>query len=318
LKRIGLRLSVARKISLAAAWAAVLVIPTAVGILNAPAIRAQSLQARAQSAAAATTKFEVASIKPGCGNMGGDGTIPKGRDDARDRRSGQSPGRLIECGTVMNFIQMAYVEFANGRLHPPEPMPISGGPAWINSDRYQINAKAGGTPSQIEMRGAMLRALLEDRFSLKIHHETREVPIYTLTVAKGGKLQPSKEGSCIPPDLTTPLEPGQKPCGVPLTTRNGPNLITEMVASLDDLSKVLGVTVGRPVIDKTGITGIFNLHLEFAIDEATSGVQPALSDESSGPSIFTALQQQLGLKLSSAKGPGEFLIIDHVEKPSPN
>lgn len=318
LKRIGLRLSFAKKIALAAAGVTVVTAPIAVGILNAPAIRAQSLQTGARAGGAATPKFEVASIKLGCGSMGGDGTVPKGRGGAR-RRQGQSPGRLNECSTVMDFIRMAYVEFANGRLHPPEPVPISGGPAWIHSDRYQINAKAEGTPSQIEMRGAMLRTLLEDRFRLKIHHETREVPVYALTVAKGGgTLQPSGEGSCIAPDFTTPLEPGQKPCGVPLTGIKGPNLTTEMVASLDAFSKVLGVTVGRPVIDKTGITGIFDLRLEFAIDEATPGIHPALSDEPPGPSIFTALQQQLGLKLVSAKGPGEFLIIDHVEKPSEN
>jgi uncharacterized protein (TIGR03435 family) len=82
---------------------------------------------------------------------------------------------------------------------------------------------------------------------------------------------------------------------------------------------VLGVTVGRPVINKTGITGVFDARLEFAIDESTPGVRPVSSpDDTPAPSIFAAIQQQLGLKLVSAKGPGESIVIDHVERPSEN
>ena len=215
----------------------------------------------------------------------------------------------------MDLIRTAYGEF----------VPISGGPAWINSDRYRIEAKAEGNTNPGIMGGPMLQALLEDRFQLKIHRETREVPVYALVVTKGGfKLQPSKEGSCIAPDdIGAHLTPGQKPCGIPMTQGKGPNMITEIEGSVDQFCKVIGASLGRPVINKTGITGVFDLHLEFARDEAIIGAGPrgpglTLSDDSAAPSVFTALQQQLGLKLESTKGPGEFFVIDHVEKPSEN
>ncbi len=91
---------------------------------------------------------------------------------------------------------------------------------------------------------------------------------------------------------------------------------TEIVGSIDRLCKVIGASLGRPVIDKTGIAGGFDLRLEFALDESV-GEHPS-DDTMAAPSIFTALQQQLGLKLESTKGPGEILIIDSVEKPSAN
>jgi uncharacterized protein (TIGR03435 family) len=265
---------------------------------------------------AAMPKFEVASIKPGCGRLDGGGTVSK---DGRTRPN-QSPGSLNECTTLIDFIRMAYLEFANGRQNPPEPVPISGGPAWIGSERYQINAKPEGAASPLAMRGPMLQALLEDRFKLKLHREVKHVAVYELTLSKGSpRLELAKKGSCFTLDPGSPLQPGQKPCGIPLTGTIGPNLRTEIIGSLDALSKVLGVTVGRPVINKTGIGGVFDVRLEFAIDESTPGVRPVSSTEDTpGPSIFTAVQQQLGLKLVSAKGPGESIFIDHVERPSEN
>ena len=89
-------------------------------------------------------------------------------------------------------------------------------------------------------------------------------------------------------------------------------------ATIDEFSKALGFVLGRPVINKSGITGLFDFRLEFAIDETTGGQRAAPSDEPAGPSIFTALQEQLGLKVDSAKGPGERLVIDHVERPAEN
>jgi uncharacterized protein (TIGR03435 family) len=206
----------------------------------------------------------------------------------------------------MDLIRTAYGEF----------VPISGGPAWIKSDRYRIDARAESNTSPRVMDGPMLQALLEDRFKLKIRRETREVSIYTLTVAKeGSKLQSAKEGSCVSPES---LQPGKKPCGMPMTRTKGPNLSTEIIGNLDEFAKLLGVTLGRPVVDRTGITGTFDFHLEFALDENTPNVRLEPSDEPPGPSIFTALQEQLGLKLASARGPAEFLVIDHVERPSEN
>ena len=265
--------------------------------------------------------FEVASIRPstgcdaGVGRGGGGGSSP-------------SPGRLtVRCGTVASLIRDAYVTYANGLSRNSNSVPIEGGPAWINSDRYDINAKPADKASQEMMSGPMLQGLLEDRFMLKIHRETREVPSYELTVAKGGlKLKSFQVGSCTPlpaRDLTKPPAPraklpaGQRYCGA-LGTPKGPNMALDIQGmSLDDFSKTLSLGLDRPVVNKTGITGMFDFHLEYAPDE----VQHTLTDQQTtptAPSIFTAVQEQLGLRLVPAKGSAEFLVIDHVERPSEN
>ena len=178
------------------------------------------------------------------------------------------------------------------------------------------------------MRGPMLQTLLEDRFKLKIHHETREVPAYALTVAKGGlKLHRFQEGNCIPRDYTSffeqfppqpfpELPPGQKYCGGG-TTVKGANVTLEATAmSIDNFIKYSLPGLDRPVVNKTGITGLFDFHLEFAPDDDPgAGATPA---EVAGPSIFTALERQLGLKAEQAKAPGDILVIDHVARPSAN
>jgi uncharacterized protein (TIGR03435 family) len=169
-----------------------------------------------------------------------------------------------------------------------------------STDSYDISAKAEGNPPLDQMVGPMLQALLEDRFQLKIHRETREIPMYALTVAKGGpKLRPFVEGSCTPFDLTKP------PAGIDAAMcrsalwRSGPGVMT------------------------MEFQGRFDVHLEFAPDQVTPGFlpgggNPPAAPDTGGPSIFTALQEQLGLKLESTKGPGDFLVMDHVERPSEN
>ena len=122
-----------------------------------------------------------------------------------------------------------------------------------------------------------MQALLEDRFKLKIHRESREVPVYALSVAKGGsKLQPFTDGSCIQrsiPPTTTPLAPGQVRCKSPFPQRKGQNVMLEAQGvSLYEFSVWFGLD--RPVVDETGLTGLFNLHLEFAPDESTPGFLP--------------------------------------------
>ena len=247
---------------------------------------------------------------------------------------------ILKCATAANLIQQAYVLFTNGLSLNPQSFPISGGPGWLDSDHYDITAKAEGNPPLETMMGPMLQSLLEDRFKLKLHRETREVPVYALTVAKAGlKLKPLDKPDCDPPDLTrilAPPAPGQQPpnfCGAARFGRNGAILTLNIhTMSLKEFSQYisrgpLGPQLDRPVIDKTGIDGIFDFHLEFAPDQNTPGfllqlrrpVQNGVpSDEPVGPSIFTALQEQLGLKLDPTKGPGDFLVIDHVEKPSEN
>jgi len=329
--RMVLRLNIAKKVALVIAGIAAVAAPVVVGMMNLPRLRAQ----------AAIPKFEVASIRlcgsgdPGGKNGGGarGGAGPGGPANSPDRLS-------MNCQSLRNLIRTAYALYPDGhRVMPGRTPPLEGGPGWIDSERYQITAKAEGTPGQDMMRGPMLQALLEDRFKVKVRRESREVPAYALTVAKNGpKLQPFQEGSCAILDFSkppAPPPPGEKPipiCGFALRKRSGTGVLWEVHGgTLDDLSSDLGGDLDRIVINKTGIAGKFDFHMEFAPDETTAGLnslrvgggepafpQPTASDPPGGPSIFTAIQEQLGLKLESAKGPREFLVIDRVEKPSEN
>jgi uncharacterized protein (TIGR03435 family) len=279
---------------------------------------------RAQSPAAAMPKFEVASVKQ-CKE------VPAGRGGGGD----PSPGRLhVNCETVKDLIRDAYDLLANGEMwrgtitRNSRTVPIEGNPSWINSDRYYIDAKAEGPQTQEMMRGPMMRTLLEDRFKLKIRRETRQGPVYELKVAQGGpKLEPVETGSCTPiKDFDwRKLAPGQKPpliCDGAMV-QNG-KLAFLAMSIADFCQNLTWDALDRPVIDKTGLTGRFNFRIEFAPDEGTPfghsvGVDPTTAPtEPAGPSIFTALQQQLGLKLERATGPVALLVIDHVERPSEN
>ena len=193
------------------------------------------------------------------------------------------------------------------------------------------------------LAGPMLQAFLEERFGLKTHRETREMPVYAMTVGKGGlKVQPLAEGACTPLDLThppAPPKPGDRPpnlCGVMMMgpTGKGDMMIEVRGSTMTQFAQRLSGRVDRTIVDRTGIAGKFNFHLEFTPDpymrgqaapagrgedagNAASPGSPAPSSDS-GPDLFGALQAQIGLKLSSDKGPVSFLIIDHVERPAAN
>jgi uncharacterized protein (TIGR03435 family) len=203
---------------------------------------------------------------------------------------------------------------------------VLGAPAWIDSDPFDITAKADNASVEL-MYGPMLQMLLEDRFSLKIHRATRELPVYTLTVARGGlKMQPTRPESCTPVDLKhiSPRSPTDRPpndlCGRASYGRNGPNKtvdawgVTMAQFAAVTLSRV---DLDRSVVDRTGLAGQFDIHLEFA-PEIGAGNTGGDSPAELGPSLFTALQEQLGLKLSPDKAPVEVLVVDHIEKPSGN
>jgi uncharacterized protein (TIGR03435 family) len=221
------------------------------------------------------------------------------------------------------------------------------GPEWIKSDGYSIEATAGGNPEALTMEGPMLQALLEDRFKLKIGRESREVPVYALTVAKSGfKLQPLAQGSCTPFDPLKPpasLAPADLKAAAAATCATassiglrkaptGPVTADFRGITLDDFSKALDRAMDRAILNRTGIMGRFDIHMVFAPDEAVPAFMPGgrllgfagppsppvQGDPVGGPSIFTAIQEQLGLKLEGAKAPGEFFSIDHVERPSEN
>lgn len=261
-----------------------------------------------------TPKFEVASVRP-CKNDTGPGY--------RGGRGISSPGRLdLVCQPLRVFLVRAYVYYRDGHLNLLQPLPeIQGAPDWID-DRYSITAKGEGSATDGMMNGPMLKTLLEDRFKLKIHRGTKEIPVYELTIAKGGLKAPRPAGTCTPLDWNTPLpdqlqNQTQKQC-IDRETRRGPSVLVQLDAvSIAAFIKFFLSRLDRPVIDKTGLTGLFDFHLEYAPDQA--GVNgPATSADPEGSPIFTALQQQIGLKLTRAKGPGEFLVIDHVERPSAN
>ena len=304
------KLSPVKKVVLAATGMTVLTLPIATGMMNA-------LPIADQSAAGVTPRFEVTSVKPCQGERG-----------LESRAGDTSPGRLSTgCDFLVDdnnlgLIQRAYVRFAGGHANPIGVLAIKGGPKWVHSDMYKIDARAEGKPSREMMLGPMLQALLEDRFKLKIHREAEEKPVYALTVAKGGsKLKAFREGSCVQIPLTRPLpplEPGQRYCDNMISARN-PSLDAEAI-TMKDFSKLLDLIVDRPVVDETGMTGKYDIHLKFSRDEVTTGLRepPPGASAPTGPTIFAAIQEQLGLKLVSTRGSVEFLVIDHVEKPSAN
>jgi uncharacterized protein (TIGR03435 family) len=177
---------------------------------------------------------------------------------------------------------------------------ISGGPKWFDTDRFDVEATAAGAPARNQML-VMLQTLLADRFQLKAHHETQQGTVFVLSVDKSGhKLKPPKDTdrSIIFYIRNTPLDqPGVS------YSQEGHN------ATLPQLAERLSGILGRPVLDQTGIKGNFDFRVDYATDNA-----PA----ETGPSILTAIREQLGLRLEAQKGPVEFLVIDHAEKPSAN
>jgi len=198
---------------------------------------------------------------------------------------------------------------------------LAGGPSWIRSDRYDVEAKAEGDPTVRQMEGPMLQALLVERFKLAFHRETQQLPVYELTGAGGTtKLQPTQEGTCtaysldaVPPSAAAELS--TRFCGIG-SSQNGTNRALDgKGVSMGALANAIARTVQRSVIDKTGLTGAYDLHLQWTDAPLNNTPTPETSD---GPSIFKAVTEQLGLKLESAKGPVEVIVIDRIERPSAN
>jgi uncharacterized protein (TIGR03435 family) len=234
--------------------------------------------------------------------------------------SSQSPDRLtMDCLPVRTLITVAYTLNAGGRTTPPPyPVPVERLPSWADSERYTIEAKSQGNAPASIMRGPMLQALLEDRFSLKVHRETRDGRVYVATVAKGGPKLQAFGGGCTPVEFVHPAPtPPQNPC---LESRhaNGPNITIDIPGmDLDSFLWFLGAFNGSarfdgPVVNKTGLTGYFHFHLEF-LDPSDPN-----SEDAQFPPIITALEQQLGLKVEAGRGPHEYLVVDRLERPTPN
>jgi uncharacterized protein (TIGR03435 family) len=241
-------------------------------------------------------EFEVATIKP---------TPPD-----------WSKGRYIRMQTAHQFVARNHalktLIMAAYNLYPGA---ISGGPAWVESDHYDILAE---TPDEVRPslneQMSMLRKLLADRFQLTFHREQKEFPIYALTVAKGGsKLKESTMSPDASPEGPPALVFVVSPQFIHLPGRN---------ATMAELASVFQrAALDRPVVDKTGISGRFDFDLEWMPDETQfDGAFGRLANtyDSAKPGLFAAIQEQLGLRLEATKGPVEAFVIDHVERPSEN
>jgi uncharacterized protein (TIGR03435 family) len=190
---------------------------------------------------------------------------------------------------------------------------ISGAPDWVKSDHWDIAAKGEGDPPVSEIR-EMLQRLIEDRFQLKYHADTKDVVEYHLVVSSAGKLKRAEPGDC--PSILSgslPSQPDDAPCG---TLRNSAGNTKGYKLTAGELAGSLSMFLGRSVVDKTGLTGRYDIELRWTPESAQ--MQPGGVAEGGPPSIFTALREQLGLKLESAKGSVKTLVIDHVERPSEN
>jgi len=241
-------------------------------------------------AADANAVFEVATIKPS-------------KPDA--------PGKAIMMNGVnfstLNTSLSDLIVFAYG-LHAKQ---VTGGPAWMETVKFDLSARpeAEGMPNQKQLK-TMMQKLLTDRFKLVFHRDKKELPVYAITVAKGGPKLAKSEGD---------------PNGLPGLFFRGRGVLPARNANMGDLAMVMqGAVLDRPVVDQTGLAGRFDFTLTWTPDQfqfpgfPPGGAPPAADNADAPPDLFTAMQQQLGLKLETTKAPAEVLVIDRVEKPSEN
>lgn len=202
---------------------------------------------------------------------------------------------------------------------------ISGAPGWISSERYDVTAKAAKPDVTHDDYALMLRALLVDRFRLSAHSEERELGGYTLAIDKAGSKLVAASAPCAEPGAPRdPRNPNVVTCGTFFT---GPASLDARKMSAPQFASTLSMVLAAPVIDKTGATGVYDIHLEFNPEgtnlngrgvRALDTTADANNPDSDKPSIFTALQKQLGLRLEAAKVPTKVLVIDHIERLTEN
>lgn len=265
-------------------------------------------------AAGAVPAFEVASIRR---NTSGTGMVSMN----------------MAPGGRMNFVNVAVRQLIV-RAYEVQPFQVIGGPDWLTNERYDIIAKAEGdaSPAQLNL---MLQQLLADRFKLVVRRETRELPVYYLVQARDdGRLGPALKPAAVECGPQGRGRPGGPPAAAPGAGagRGGPGAGCQMMIAagrlqaggqpMSQFASVLANQVGRPIIDKTGLTGGFDIELSWMpegrgnpVGPLPNGVQlPAIDPDA--PSLFTAVQEQLGLKLEAGRGPVEVLVIDNVQPPT--
>ena len=311
---IARKLDFSRKLLLSAAGLLAVVVPIFFGLVNATPIRAQTQSETAAAGAPDLEShgFESASIKP-----------HKSSGAVEMSRVSFTPyGFTATNVTLQTLIRDVYRVQASQIVGPPD---------LLNSDKYDIDARMEKSVSDelrkldpmqsLPERQRMLQALLADRFKLTVHHETKELPVYALIIAENGaKLQQAKPGDTYANGIKGP---NGHPGG-PGNVRMGRGTLTGQALSMADFVRALSDQLGRPVLDKTGLTGRYDLNLQWTPDDSqlpmfkATGTPSASQSAASGSSLFTTMQDQLGLKLESQDSPVEILVIDHVEKPSEN
>jgi uncharacterized protein (TIGR03435 family) len=251
--------------------------------------------------------FEVASVKPN--KEGGPSSVRV------------TPGGMLTVtnNNLRNIIRNAW-NITNDQ--------IVGGPDWMDSERFDITAKSSAPFNQEQARG-MLQALLAERFGLVTHNETRELPVYLLVMARkdsalGPQMKKSDQdcaalfaavtaGGKMPERLPN----GNLPCGISVRTNQGQGLVTGNGVAMEQLARNLVGGVGRIVVDKTGLQGYYDINVTFAADGPPSpqGAPAGSAIDPSAPSLFTAMQEQLGLKLEPGRAPISVLVVDRANRP---
>jgi uncharacterized protein (TIGR03435 family) len=310
---LGARMTTARRVAVALVVGLLTGVPIVSGLtprfhlLGAEELGRVTRERDAQDEAPAGQRlaFDVVSIK---------------RTDPNDTRPGadfgaQPGGRLVaRNNAIANFITNAF--------GVPNYIVIDG-PEWMRVDRYDMEARASGEPSRAEMM-LMLQTLLAERFQFRMHRETRELPAYVLTVARGGaRLTPSKDGGCEadPSKPLPPLAPGaivSRRCGNNrLTTVKPPNMQWQGIhIDMSQVASSLAIYFRRPVVDRTGLTGFYDVNIELPPLQPATAVDAGAADP--GVSVFTVLQEQLGLRVEEGRGPVEVMVVDRLERPTEN
>jgi len=298
-------------------------LPIVAGILNAPAIQAQDA-IDWQTRAGGKMAFDVASVKPSRGAF-----VPLNfsLDPADDYIA--TNGRLRANDSLASYIEFAYKVLWS----EVQSRELSHLPKWLETDYYSIEAQAAGNPTKDQTR-LMMQALLADRFQLRAHFENREVPVFELRLAKPAKPGPKliRHADGPPCDIDGPSPIKEVP-GFHFTCHNLSPMIdlgTTLILGTRDVSMdVLAgafseafagpLSFGRPIINKTGLTGRFDFILEWARERrAPAGPDSRVASDPIGPTLLEALREQLGLKLEATKATIPILIVDRVEKPSEN
>lgn len=238
-------------------------------------------------------QFEVATIKP---NKSGVPGAHVGTDGPRRFSS--------ENASLQFLVQWAW---------SVREFQIVGGPKWFSSDRFDIQAVAE-SDATFEQSRLMLRTLLEDRFQLKVHREKREQPVYILTQSKNGtKIQPLPPGGCVELDAKTrPPAEGATPAKLCGSAGWGPSQVKGTGLTMANLATYLSDALERPVVDQTGLAGFYDIELTWTPDDSVAAAADL------GPSIFTAIQEQLGLRLDASRAPAEVLVVDSAQQPPEN